>query len=195
MSVITLNNRFSDCPAMKYNWKLIENGALFKTFSELEEHLAETGHPDYPCEVHRIEYNGKEPWEQVLYSEIENSIGKDTWVCDETTDEFKAKHGMGPDALLGGEFSLEDANMNCKDKPRLRVPEQYEFEKKLVERWLNTSVEPDDIDRMIIEHSRRGETNGRIAEVVSSRIRPISQQAVNKRIKRLRERGVLTTER
>jgi hypothetical protein len=52
---------------MKYNWKLTENGAMFKTFSELEQHLAETSHPDYPDEVHRIEYIGKEPWEQVLF--------------------------------------------------------------------------------------------------------------------------------
>ncbi|EQB70993.1 MAG: hypothetical protein AMDU1_APLC00042G0003 [Thermoplasmatales archaeon A-plasma] len=37
---------------------------------------------------------------------------------------------MGPDALLGGEFSLKGSNKNCKDKPRLRVPEQYEFEKE-----------------------------------------------------------------
>ncbi|MHB1811278.1 MAG: hypothetical protein ACYCPR_02550 [Thermoplasmataceae archaeon] len=122
---------------MKYNWKLTENGAMFKTFSELEEHLADSGHENYSDEIHRIEYIGKDPWEQVLYSEIENIIGKDTWVCDETTDEFKAKYGMGPGAQLGGEFSLEDAGKNCKDKPRQRVPEQYQFEKAIVERWLN----------------------------------------------------------
>lgn len=60
-----------------------------------------------------------------------------------------------------------------------------------MERWLNTSVEPDDIDRMIIEHSRRGETNELIAQVISSKIKPISQQAVNKRIMKLRKNGLL----
>ena len=128
---------------MKYNWKLTENGAMFKTFSELEQHLTETGHPDYPDEVHRIEYIGKEQWEHTLYSEIENSIGKDVWVCDETTDECKAKYGMGPGAQLGGEFPLKDVGKNCKDKPRLRVPEQYEFEKAVVEKWIK-AVEKED---------------------------------------------------
>ncbi|EQB70992.1 MAG: hypothetical protein AMDU1_APLC00042G0002 [Thermoplasmatales archaeon A-plasma] len=42
MSVVTINNCLSNCTDLKYNWKLTENGAMFKTFSELEQNLGET---------------------------------------------------------------------------------------------------------------------------------------------------------
>ena len=128
---------------MKYNWKLLENGAQFETLTELEQQLVDSGHENYPEEKHPIAYIGKEPWEQKLYSEVESQIGKDTWVCDETTDEFKAKYGLKPKSMLGGEFSLEDAGKYCKDKPRLRVPEQFEFEKALVLKWMRAAGKED----------------------------------------------------
>ena len=128
---------------MKYNWKLLENGAQFETLAGLEQQLVESGHVNYPEENHPIGYIGKEPWEQKLYSEVESQIGKDTWVCDKTTDEFKAKYSMAPSAQLGGEFSLEDAGKYCKDKPRLRVPEQFEFEKALVLKWMRATGKED----------------------------------------------------
>ncbi len=150
---------------MKYNWQLLENGAMFLTFSELEQHLAETGHPDYPDEMHRIRYAGKGSWKDAIYAEIENSIGKDTWVCNETTDGFKAKYGMAPGVQLGGEFSLEDAGKYCKDKPRLRAPEQFEFEKEIVRRWLVTEE----------KESRRGRNPKSLGNLkhVKDRINPV----------------------
>ena len=128
---------------MKYNWQLLENGAMFLTFSELEQHLAETGHPDYPDEVHHTRYLGRGSWKDALYAEIENRIGKDTWSCYETTDEYKATHGMDPGAKLGGEFSPEDAARYCKDKPRLSAPEQYRFEEAIVEKWIKAAQKED----------------------------------------------------
>ena len=128
---------------MKYNWKLLENGAQFETLTELEQQLVNFGHENYPEENYPIAYIGKEPWEQRLYSEVEKQIGKDTWICDETTNEFKAKYGMAPGVQLGGEFSLEDAEKYCRDKPRLRVPEQFEFEKALVGKWMRAAGKED----------------------------------------------------
>ncbi|OWP56661.1 MAG: hypothetical protein B2I17_04935 [Thermoplasmatales archaeon B_DKE] len=34
-------------------------------------------------------------------------------------------------------FSFAEAKNNCKTEPKLRVQDQYEFEKELVEKWLN----------------------------------------------------------
>ena len=124
---------------MNYNWQLLENGAMFETLSELENHLVESGHVNYDNEMHPVRFIGKGRWDKALYSEIENIIGKDTWYCDETTDEFKARYGMKPDQQLGGEFSLEDARKYCKSEPILRVPDQFEFEKGLVKKWLKVA--------------------------------------------------------
>ena len=143
METYALNSRLYTLLKMKYNWKLLENDALFETLTELEIYLVESGHEDYSSEVHPISYIGKEPWEQRLYSELEMELGKDTWICDETTDDYKAKCIVAPDTQLGGEFSLDDAKKYCRDRPRLEVPEQFEFEKTIVKRWLNQNDRKD----------------------------------------------------
>ncbi|OWP55338.1 MAG: hypothetical protein B2I17_10100 [Thermoplasmatales archaeon B_DKE] len=155
---------------MKYNWKLLDNGSMFSTFSELEQSLVESGHENYPGEVHRIKYMGKDPWEHVLYSEIENKIGKDTWSCEDVTDDFRARYGHKPGMPFGGEFSsFVEAKNNCKTEPKLRVPDQYEFEKELVEKWLNGN------DR----ESRRGKNPRSIANLKHVKEKTVSPDRNN----------------
>jgi len=51
----------------------------------------------------------------------------------------------------------------------------------------------DEIDRLIIERVQAGETTALIAQVISSTIKPISRQAVSKRILKLRKKGLIAT--
>jgi len=46
---------------------------------------------------------------------------------------------MNPDTQLGGEFFLKYADKNCENKPGLRVPKQYEFEKAIVEKRIKAA--------------------------------------------------------
>lgn len=133
---------YSHC--MKYSWKLLDNGAQFETFADLERFLVDSGHENYPEENHPIAYMGRESWEQRLYSEVEAAMGKDTWFCDDTTDEFRSRYGHKAGMPFGGEFgSLEEAKLNCTSKPYLRVPDQFEFERGLVMKWLKAAGKVD----------------------------------------------------
>ena len=75
------------------------------------------------------------------------------------------------------------------DLRKMAAKEKAEAQIARARRSKGKSKEDQDIDRIILERIKSGESEKMISEVVSSKIRIISQQAIHKRIIKLKDDG------